>query len=135
MCHIYMSHVSYYEFSNTWAATKYSYDFPKIQFCLMQISDKIESLENHNWRTGHSTNLVQCLFSSLSNSLESRFFFFFLTSFRGFIWYVSIFRLFSYFVWLEWRCVVGRWIRLKIGNNVIEKKYMVPLKKVELTLT
>ena len=25
-----------------------SYDFPKIQFCLMQISDKLESLENHN---------------------------------------------------------------------------------------
>ena len=23
-----------------------SYDFPKIQFCLMQISDKIESLES-----------------------------------------------------------------------------------------
>ena len=25
-----------------------SYDFPKIQYHLMQISDKIESLENHN---------------------------------------------------------------------------------------
>ena len=34
-----------------------------------------------------------------------------------------IFRLFSYFAWLEWPCVVGRWIRLKIGNNVIDKKY------------
>ena len=30
---------------------------------------------------------------------------------------------------------LGRWIRLKIGNNVIEKKYMVPFKKLELTLT
>ena len=37
-----------------------------------------------------------------------------------------IFRLFSYFEGLEWPCVVGRWIRVKIGNNVIEKKYMVP---------
>ena len=34
-----------------------------------------------------------------------------------------IFRLFSYFAWLEWPCVIARWIRLEIGNNVIEKKY------------
>ena len=48
-------------------------------------SDKIESLENYNWRTRHSTNLVQCSFSSLSNSLETNFFiYFFLTSLRGF---------------------------------------------------
>ena len=26
-----------------------SYDFPKIQFCLISASDKIESLENHNY--------------------------------------------------------------------------------------
>ena len=113
-----------------------SYEFPKIPFCLMQISDKIvadmfritidpediwkisdkiESLENRNWRTRHSTNLVQCSFTWLSNSLETHFFW-------DFILYVSTFRLFSYFVWLEWPCVVGRRIRLKIGNNVIEKK-------------
>ena len=103
-----------------------SYDFPKILFCLMQISSgsiltlKI-SLENHNWRTRHSTNLFQCSFSSLSNSLETHFFIYFFTSLRGFIRYVSIFRRFSYFVWLEWPYVVGRWIRLEIGN-VIEKK-------------
>ena len=40
-----------------------------------------------------------------------------------------IFRLFSYFAWLEWPCVVGHWIRLKIGNNVIEKKKWFHLKK------
>ena len=34
-----------------------------------------------------------------------------------------IFRLFSYFVWLKWPSVVGRWIRLRIGNNVIRKKH------------
>ena len=101
----------------------------------LKISDKIESLENHNWRTRHSKNLVQCSFSSLSNSLETHFLIFFLTSLRDFIRYVSIFRLFSYFVWLEWPCVVGRRIRPKIGNNVIEKKYMVPFEKVEFTLT
>ena len=40
-----------------------------------------------------------------------------------------IFRLFSYFAWLEWPCVVGRWIRLKTGNNVIEKNTWFHLKK------
>ena len=38
-------------------------------------------------------------------------------------------RLFSYFAWLEWPCVAGRWIRLKIGNNVIEKKIHGSIKK------
>ena len=33
-----------------------------------------------------------------------------------------IFRLFSYFAWLEWPCAVSRRIRLKIGNNVLENK-------------
>ena len=50
------------------------FNFVCLSVCLMQISDKIESLENHNWRTRHSKNLVQCSFSSLSNSLETHFF-------------------------------------------------------------
>ena len=34
-----------------------------------------------------------------------------------------IFWLFSYFAWLEWPCVVGRWICLKIGNRSFNPLY------------
>ena len=48
-------------------------------------SDKIQSLENHNYRNRRSTNLVQCSFSSLSNSLDEHCSnFFLLDSLKGF---------------------------------------------------
>ena len=56
-----------------------------IQICLISASDKIESLENHNFRTRHSKNLVQCSFSSSSNSLETHSFYLFIFDFlKGF---------------------------------------------------
>ena len=53
----------------------------------MSASDKIQSLENHNYHTSPSTNLVQCSFSSLSNSLDEHFSNFFLfDSLKRFYW-------------------------------------------------
>ena len=50
-------------------------------------SDKIQSLKNHNYRTRHSTDLIRCSFSSLSNSLEIKFIILFISDFlKGFIW-------------------------------------------------
>ena len=49
-------------------------------------SDKILSLENHNYRIRHSKDLVRCSFSSLSNSLKMHFSYLFFSIFlRGFI--------------------------------------------------
>ena len=55
-------------------STNHKKDYPLVHD---PASDKIESLENHNWRTRHSKNLVQWSFSSLSNSLETRFIYLF----------------------------------------------------------
>ena len=45
------------------------------------------------------------------------------------VYYHGYRKKFSYFAWLEWSCVVGRLTRLKIGDNVIEKKTWFHLKK------
>ena len=42
--------------------------------------------DHHNNRTRHSTNLIQCSFSSLSNSLEINFFIYFFDFLKGFYW-------------------------------------------------
>ena len=65
----------------------YCYNASFMMTLKISASDKIQSLENHNYRTHHSTDLARSLFSSLSNSLETQFLIFFSisTSLRGFI--------------------------------------------------
>ena len=65
----------------------YCYNASFMMTLKISASDKIQSLENHNYRTHHSTDLARSLFSSLSNSLETQFFICLYFNFlKGFYW-------------------------------------------------
>ena len=63
----------------------YCYNASFMMTLKISASDNIQYLENHNYRTHHSTDLARSLLSLLSNSLGTQFFIFLFFDFlKGF---------------------------------------------------